>query len=389
MRMNLNRKFQPDPGWASIIFMLLLLALGMGISASLDQAWAADIEILTPPPGAKVLARTPETHLVMRLSGTRDVSRARVEKYGSMLKAEVIEEGEDHIYLHFRLPLKRGVNTFTIFPGGQRFELTYQPLQGLLPLNLKGFYLFHQNSQLPESCAGCHDLQETKIMDTLGIKQQTSCAGCHKNLVEKKNWQHSTSVNQQCLLCHQLYVKPWRIGLREGRADDTCLACHTTQKNLQSQQHRHSALIGGCTLCHNPHGSNYRYQLWAEGSLALCLACHDDKQKLFDKDNPLPHVHGILFGMGCVACHEPHASENLFMLYKPINEFCVSCHPALEGIKRGHPVGGHPVAGPAERRRPGRELVCSSCHDPHGSAHQFMLIESKLGARLCRECHKR
>jgi predicted CXXCH cytochrome family protein len=347
------------------------------------------VELLTPPPGAKVIARTPETHLVMRQSGTREASQVMVDRSGATLQAVVIEEGEEHIYLHFRVPLKRGVNTFTIIPGGQRIELTYQPLQGLLPLNLKGFYFFHQDSQLPESCVDCHDLQETKIMDTLGLKQQTSCSDCHKNLVAKKTWQHSTTVNQQCLVCHLQYVKPWRIGIREGRIDETCLACHTTKKKLQSRNHQHGAMIGGCTLCHNPHGSNHRYQLWAEGSLELCLACHDDKQKLFAKDNPVSHVHGIIFGMGCVACHEPHATENPFMLLKPINNLCSGCHPAFAGIERGHPVGGHPLAAPSEGRRPGRKLVCSSCHEPHGSAHESMLIETKLGARLCRECHRR
>jgi predicted CXXCH cytochrome family protein len=389
MKINHNRRFRPDAGRMAIVFLLLLIILGMEIPIPRGRAWAAGVELLTPPQGAKVIARNPETHLVLRQSGSGEATRVKVEKSGVMLKPEVNMEGDEHFYLHFRLPLERGLNTFTIIPDGQPLELTYQPLQGLLPVNLKSFSLFHQGDQLPDSCVDCHDLQKTKTIAPAGLTKQTSCADCHKNLIDKKTWLHSTSVNQQCLTCHQQYVKPWRIGFREGRIDETCVACHTGKKDLQSRKHRHGALIGGCTLCHNPHGSKYRYQLWAEGSSQLCLACHDDKQKLFDKDDPVSYVNGIIFGMGCVACHDPHATDNPFVLHKPINQLCVGCHPAFAGIEQGHPVGGHPVAAPKERLRVGRELGCSSCHDPHGSAHQFMLIQTKLGARLCRECHKR
>ena len=148
-------------------------------------------------------------------------------------------------------------------------------------------------------------------------------------------------------------------------------------------------MIGGCTLCHSPHGSKHRYQLWAEGSLDLCVVCHDDKQDLLDKKNPVRYVHGIIFGKGCIACHDPHATDEEFMLHKPINELCVSCHPGLAIVSQSHPVAGHPVAGPKDPLQPGRKFSCTSCHEPHGSAHQYLLIETKLGGRLCRVCHKR
>ena len=390
MKINPNNKgFRPDAGRIAIVFQLLFFILGLVIIPTSGEVWAADVEILTPPSGSTVIARNPETHLVLRQSGTSVASRVKVEESGQMLQAIVIEEGEEHNYLHFRLPLKRGLNNFTIDPGGGQLKLSYRPVQGLLPVNLESFYFFHQDGQLPESCADCHELQETKIIDLIGYKEQTSCADCHKNLLNKGTWQHSTTVNQQCLTCHLQYVKPWRIGFREGKIDDTCVACHIGKKDMGSRKHRHGALIGGCTLCHNPHGSKYRYQLWAEGSLELCVACHEDKQNLLDKEKPVAYVHGIIFGMGCVACHDPHATENRFMLHKPINKLCTGCHPGLAGIKRGHPVDGHPLAAPVERLRPGRELVCSSCHNPHGSAHRYLLIQTKLGARLCRECHKR
>ena len=378
--------------WVKVTLILTIWSFGFAISPDRCRVWAADMELLTPKPGATIIARNPETHLVLRQSGTGEAIRVRLKKTGAMLKPVEAIKGGEHIYLHFRLPLKRGQNIFTIVPGGQQLELTYQPLQAILPTNMKKFYLFHQNSgQLPESCVGCHDLTATETIYPVGLEQQTSCAACHKNLIERYPQKHSTTVNQQCLSCHLQYSnsKPWRIGFRQGKIDETCYTCHTSKKVWQSRKYPHGPMIGGCTLCHNPHGSKYPNQLLAEGSLDLCISCHVDKQNLVDKKDPVPYVHGIIFGKGCIACHNPHATDEKFMLIKPINKLCISCHPGVAAAGLTHPVAGHPVAGPRNPSQQNRKFSCTSCHDPHGSVHQNMLIETKLGGRLCRVCHKR
>jgi predicted CXXCH cytochrome family protein len=78
-----------------------------------------------------------------------------------------------------------------------------------------------------------------------------------------------------------------------------------------------------------------------------------------------------------------------FMLKKPINTLCLSCHQEVADLKGGHPVDRHPVWGPTDPRRPGREFSCTSCHYPHGSTVQYLLIETTMGARLCGVCHKK
>jgi len=390
MKINSNRWFRTGGGRIAIIFLMQSFLLGMKIFTPSGLVLAADVELLTPQMDATVLARNPEIHVVLRKSSTGGPNQIRVEKSGAMLKPVVAMEGEEHIYLHFRLPLTPGPNKFSIVPGAQQLKFTYQPVQGLLPLNMKNFYFFHQEDHLPESCVDCHDLQETGTIALIGLQQQTSCVTCHQNLFHKNIWPHSPAVNQQCLTCHQQSGSPWKIGFREGRIDETCFACHTSKKEWQSSKHRHGALIGGCTLCHNPHSTANRYQLWAEDSLILCITCHDDKKNLLDKENPVPYVHGIIFGKGCVSCHDPHATDNSYMLQKPINELCNGCHQVLPaGSKVGHPMPRHPIEAPSELRRPGRKLTCVGCHDPHGSNYQYMLIESKLGGSLCRVCHKR
>jgi predicted CXXCH cytochrome family protein len=308
-----------------------------------------------------------------------------------MLEPRGIRQHQGNDYLHFRLPLKPGLNVFTILPANQRLELRYQPLVANVTAGSLGkdAYLFHRSDELPKSCGACHDLHKTAPIEPLGLEGQESCAVCHRNILEKAKKKHSSTANNLCLTCHQLSVKPWRIGFPGSNIEETCLACHTGKRDWRSRKYVHGPLkVGGCTLCHNPHGDENRHQLWADGAAALCVACHSDKEDLMQKERRPVFVHGIIHGPGCVACHDPHATNHQFMLHKPVNELCVSCHPGLAGITRGHPVGGHPVAGPDERRRKGRELSCVSCHDPHGTPHPDLLFETYLGGQFCRKCHK-
>jgi len=381
-------------GIGLVLFLCIFVGMENTLPRGSASAQAADLEILTPQAGAKVIARSPETHLVLRQSGSAETTRLRVEKSGVTLDPVVSMEGDESIYLHFRLPLEPGMNKFTVMPSGQGIELNFQKVQADLNLKSRGkaTSFFHQNDKLPKSCQECHELRETETIEPVGLKKQVSCVNCHQNLVDKGQWKHGPTVNRQCLSCHQQSSDPWRIGFPKIRTQEICLGCHTSKKAWFERRAIHGPLdLGGCTLCHNPHGEDHRYMLWAEGSLTLCVVCHSDKENLVDEDKKKrpPYVHGIIFGKGCVACHDPHATDNHYMLKKSTNKLCVGCHNDLAGVTRGHPIAGHPVAGPTELLRPGRKLTCSSCHEPHGSNHQYLLIETKLGDRLCRGCHKR
>jgi predicted CXXCH cytochrome family protein len=376
------------------LFLGLFCQFGEEIFLGTTQARAADVELLTPRSGATVIARNPLTHLVLRQAGSATPSRVKVEKSGAVLDPIVKMDDGEHLYLHFRLPLEPGRNTFTIIPSGQRVELNFRQIRA--SLNPKSFAggvdLFHRDDQLPESCQECHDLKETDTLEPVGLQQQTSCPTCHRTIIEKGPWKHGPVVNRQCLVCHQRSVKPWRIGFPATKIQDLCVTCHTYKKDWESRKFIHGPMIvGGCTLCHDPHGGKYRYQLWAAGSLQLCITCHSDKRNLVSKKKKQrpAYVHGIIYGEGCVVCHSPHATDERYMLSKPINELCTGCHHKLAGVKRGHPVAGHPTTAPQDPRRPGRRLVCSSCHNPHGSSYQYMLINTLQGARLCRGCHRR
>lgn len=373
-------------------FILFLSTLCLAMAASAAQARTGLPDLLTPRQGATVYARNPLTHIVLRRPASAATGRVRVEKTGAILDPIVSMDDGESAFLHFRVPLEPGLNNFTILPEGEKVKLNYRRVQAALNPDSfdKKVFLFHRSNDLPKLCRECHDLHETETIEPVGMKKQTGCATCHETIVEKGSWKHSTTVSEQCLSCHQQSRKPWRIGFPPFKIQGICFNCHTGKKAWFSRKYFHGPLyIGGCTLCHDPHGQDNRYQLWAEGSLVLCITCHSNMQNLVSAKNRLPYVHGIILGKGCVACHDPHAADEQFMLRKPINQLCLGCHPVLPGGPGGHPVAGHPLSAPREHRRPGRKLTCVGCHDPHGSSFKYLLVETKLGARLCRECHNR
>lgn len=371
--------------------VLLTCALVLG---GREKGEAADLEILTPKPNAIVVARNPQTHVVLRLFGdvkTPVTLRSGKSPEDLLPRATIEADGES--YLHFTVRLEAGANRFTITPSGQKIEINYRPVRAALGPKLlsKDVYLFHGEDERRKVCSGCHDLGTTGTPGPRGETSIASCNECHHDIMEKRKWRHSPTRSGQCLFCHKSPEENGRLGFPKGYIGETCFGCHVTRAQWRSKKHMHGPLnTGGCTLCHDPHGEEYPHQLWAEGSLSLCVTCHGDKQVLATKATKgarVLYVHGPIPGVGCVVCHDPHATDNPVMLKKPVNELCVSCHLSFSEVERGHPIAEHPVKGRPERRRKDRELSCVSCHDPHGSKYRFLLIKDTKGDSICRECH--
>ena len=94
----------------------------------------------------------------------------------------------------------------------------------------------------------------------------------------------------------------------------------------------------------------------------------------------------------CDKCHNPHASPFKYFLRKPVWYLCTTCHE--DKVLRGHIaftfIGKpHPTKGykdPSDPKQE-RELSCTSCHEPHSSNNEYMLVKSFK--TLCNMCHKK
>jgi DmsE family decaheme c-type cytochrome len=100
-----------------------------------------------------------------------------------------------------------------------------------------------------------------------------------------------------------------------------------------------------------------------------CFQCHKDRRAQMARSSHMPMREGK---MVCTDCHNPHGSATEALLKaNSINDTCYKCHAE----KRGPFLFEH---------APVREN-CLNCHDAHGSVNEFLLKVSR--PRLCAECH--
>jgi predicted CXXCH cytochrome family protein len=187
----------------------------------------------------------------------------------------------------------------------------------------------------------------------------------------------------------------------------TCLTCHPEKKEGKFV---HSAVGMGCENCHHATSEKYRTKitLVATGG-DLCAKCHETR-----KD---PVLHGPYKNGQCLTCHDPHSSEFKAQTRTAGNSLCLECHApnrvtaetvtlfSLQKISKvdfgaipkiqldptlrfGHPWATHPVAEVADPLHGGEKMSCLSCHAPHASTLQNLLVSAKGGGDVCDACHR-
>lgn len=147
-----------------------------------------------------------------------------------------------------------------------------------------------------------------------------------------------------------------------------CLACHDGHVGEQWAGSAHDLASVACGDCHKLHPP--KDPLLSKRTQAeACYACHANVKSDFLK----PHAHPVRQGaLVCTDCHNPHGSRADGLLVRSnLNETCYSCHAE----KRGPLVWEHaPVV-----------EDCTICHDPHGAMHPGML--TRRAPLLCQSCH--
>ncbi len=213
-----------------------------------------------------------------------------------------------------------------------------------------------------------------------------------------------SSEENPCLLCHSRFsviAKAVHAPLGMG-----CETCHQPEKGMEHPQQKGSMKLvrdvpalcygchdeskfngkfvhfpvsmGTCTGCHNPHQSEFS-KILISVPPNLCYSCHENKATK-------KYVHAPAATGQCLTCHNSHVSGNTALLMSPVNKLCTDCHPGhatgihiLAGLQGAHPVKGRP-----DPSRPGRNMSCASCHDPHNSDFPKLMLQKGL----CQRCHK-
>jgi len=150
----------------------------------------------------------------------------------------------------------------------------------------------------------------------------------------------------------------------------TCLACHEKTARTLWVGSAHESRNVACTDCHVVmHDKTEAGSLRAKSVVATCGNCHKEKQAAMSKYSHMPLGEGK---MECTSCHAPHGSANdKLLIGSSVNETCFTCHAE----KRGPFMWEHvPVT-----------ESCANCHDSHGSNKQRMLKVAL--PRLCQQCH--
>jgi DmsE family decaheme c-type cytochrome len=156
-----------------------------------------------------------------------------------------------------------------------------------------------------------------------------------------------------------------------------CLGCHERGDRTYWNGSTHETRGLMCTNCHTiMKAVSRKFQLKTAFELDTCFQCHKDRRAQMYRSSHMPWRSSPdelrEAKIVCSNCHNPHGSQTLALLRgDSINDTCYKCHAE----KRGPFLFEH---------APVREN-CDNCHVPHGSVNEFLLRIPRQ--RLCSTCH--
>jgi predicted CXXCH cytochrome family protein len=255
-------------------------------------------------------------------------------------------------------------------------------------------------------CRTCHSVHKATPGTALiagAASGNEICYPCHEGKKGKSHVEEKKGKNEVgCAVCHPVHG---RAGQGEDPWKKLCSECHPrVSMHPQGEADRstrrpaelpafdsrgRSVRVGtiSCPTCHQPHDTSRapnRLRKDYRPSGFLCTSCHPDREKLALTPHDLRGAAGEGF---CEPCHIPHGGTAPWMLGvtpdptagEPGEAVCRSCHKdgGLAGpvSRKGHPyniLAGRllPDAYPLSSARHGGVagmLVCTSCHDVHGT----------------------
>jgi len=187
-----------------------------------------------------------------------------------------------------------------------------------------------------------------------------------------------------CVVADRTVVAPPKIAGANYVGSKKCAECHEDQaSHFGGSTHAKLAMKDdkgmdiSCESCHGggsvhvKAGGGKGTMINPDKSPETCFACHLDARSQF----AMPNSHPVMRGkVTCSDCHELHSGDAVKGTGADMeaqNETCTKCHSAQKG----------PFVFEHGAMRDG----CVSCHNPHGTVNQKMLVARD--ANLCLRCH--
>jgi predicted CXXCH cytochrome family protein len=187
---------------------------------------------------------------------------------------------------------------------------------------------------------------------------------------------HAPYANLECLDCHDPHGGARKDLLVATSTGELCATCHVGYAEAASHE---PVTSGQCDSCHSPHTSSQPFLL-KRPKEELCCSCHGEFRELLPESvsdrGTLAHVHEALLEQGCGACHTGHGGSQPALLALSVQDTCRNCHEEIfDGIGSAHSVHAAFEG----------EDSCIECHSPHASTFDSLLLAR--GSELCLGCH--
>ena len=137
-------------------------------------------------------------------------------------------------------------------------------------------YLASKHARRNVACTDCHGIHEYKSVRAQ-LKTQLdpeTCAGCHKPERSKmmKTSHHPVREGKMsCASCHNPHDGAQPKMLKADSVNELCYKCHAEKRGPFLFEH--APVREDCASCHEPHGTNHK-RLLAQKLPNLCWNCH-------------------------------------------------------------------------------------------------------------------
>lgn len=358
--------------------MLLGFLTSQGAAQDVPASAPDSILVLAPA----TFTSTTGEYIFIVASAPKEITDVKmVVNGGTELEPLRSEQG----FLHFRAQLILGLNILDI-SGKMGEKLIKADSLGIFRTSKIGMrirspfpkYFFHIE-EMESKCGQCHLTDNEAVSSTDIMALNSLCLKCHNPLVTEE-YVHGPIAVGTCAVCHSFSSEPNKYQLNQD-SFDLCLLCHSNKaEGLKTKQYTHGPLGAAlCDICHEPHSSPNFSQL-RQPSGEICMVCHKALEQIFESNM---FLHKPFEKRDCTKCHDPHYSDETFLQKKKSDEVCLSCHDDIME-RHDHPVGVIPRQElPFETNYgPEGELICVTCHNPHGATG-----ESLLPKEGCFACH--